>query len=198
MREARGPGSGRVAARARASSRSSGVDTRSLGCTCATGARCEAPSSGTASRATALAAVRGEPSMAGAALAAARLDRAAVRLLRSGDVRVAVVDYGAKRSILRRLAAAGAAVTVFPHDVDAGTLAGFDGVVLSNGPGDPAAARRRGRDGARAARPRAGARDLPRPPAARARDRPRRRSSCRSATAARTTRCSSARPAACS
>jgi len=26
---------------------------------------------------------------------------------------------------------------VFPHDVDAGTLARFDGVVLSNGPGDP-------------------------------------------------------------
>ena len=29
------------------------------------------------------------------------------------------------------------AVTVFPHDVDADTLAGFDGVLLSNGPGDP-------------------------------------------------------------
>jgi carbamoyl-phosphate synthase small subunit len=28
-------------------------------------------------------------------------------------------------------------VTVFPHDVDADTLADFDGVVLSNGPGDP-------------------------------------------------------------
>jgi carbamoyl-phosphate synthase small subunit len=28
-------------------------------------------------------------------------------------------------------------VTVFPHDVDAGTLAGFDGVLLSPGPGDP-------------------------------------------------------------
>ena len=52
-------------------------------------------------------------------------------------MRVAVVDYGAKRSILRRLAGAGAAVTVFPHDVDADTLAGFDGVLLSNGPGDP-------------------------------------------------------------
>src|SRR5206468_881687 len=55
----------------------------------------------------------------------------------AGAVRVAVVDYGAKRSSLRRLAGAGAAVTVFPHDVDAGTLAGFDGVLLSNGPGDP-------------------------------------------------------------
>ncbi|MGH3129972.1 MAG: glutamine amidotransferase-related protein, partial [Gaiellaceae bacterium] len=45
--------------------------------------------------------------------------------------------YGCKRSILRRLAGAGAAVTVYPHDVDADELASFEGVVLSNGPGDP-------------------------------------------------------------
>jgi carbamoyl-phosphate synthase small subunit len=55
----------------------------------------------------------------------------------AGGARVAVVDYGCKRSILRRLARAGAAVTVYPHDVDADELAGFDGVLLSNGPGDP-------------------------------------------------------------
>jgi carbamoyl-phosphate synthase small subunit len=54
-----------------------------------------------------------------------------------GAVRVAVVDYGCKRSILRRLAASGAAVEVFPHDVDADTVAGYDGVLLSPGPGDP-------------------------------------------------------------
>ena len=53
-------------------------------------------------------------------------------------MRVAVVDYGCKRSILRRLDANGAAVDVFPHDVDADTLAGYDGVLLSPGPGDPA------------------------------------------------------------
>ena len=53
-------------------------------------------------------------------------------------MRVGVVDYGCKRSILRRLAASGAAVDVFPHDVDADTLAGYDGVLLSPGPGDPA------------------------------------------------------------
>ncbi len=51
---------------------------------------------------------------------------------------IALVDYGCKRSIVRRLAAAGAAVTVFPHEVDAGELLSFDGIVLSNGPGDPA------------------------------------------------------------
>src|SRR5581483_8473300 len=33
---------------------------------------------------------------------------------------------------------AGAAVTVYPHTVDADELAGYDGVLLSNGPGDPA------------------------------------------------------------
>jgi carbamoyl-phosphate synthase small subunit len=55
----------------------------------------------------------------------------------AGEVDVAVVDYGCKQSILRRLAGAGAAVTVLPHDATAGELARFDGVVLSNGPGDP-------------------------------------------------------------
>ena len=54
-----------------------------------------------------------------------------------GRVRVAVVDYGAKTSIMRRLRQAGAAVTVFPHVTGADDLAGFDGVLLSNGPGDP-------------------------------------------------------------
>jgi carbamoyl-phosphate synthase small subunit len=38
---------------------------------------------------------------------------------------------------MRRLEQAGAAVTVFPHVTDADDLAGFDGVMLSNGPGDP-------------------------------------------------------------
>src|SRR6266542_3034719 len=55
----------------------------------------------------------------------------------AGRARIAVVDYGCKRSILRRLAGAGAAVTVFPHDATAEELLRFDGVLLSNGPGDP-------------------------------------------------------------
>jgi carbamoyl-phosphate synthase small subunit len=55
----------------------------------------------------------------------------------AGKARIAVVDYGCKRSILRRLERAGAAVTVYPHHVDADELAAFDGVLLSNGPGDP-------------------------------------------------------------
>jgi carbamoyl-phosphate synthase small subunit len=77
-----------------------------------------------------------QPSMAGQALAG-HVSTEAPYAFSDGDVRIAVVDYGAKRSILRRLSAYGAAVTVFPHDADADALAGFDGVVLSNGPGDP-------------------------------------------------------------
>jgi carbamoyl-phosphate synthase small subunit len=56
---------------------------------------------------------------------------------RDGCVRIAVVDYGVKRSVLRRLEKAGAVVTVYPHDVDADELSGHDGVLLSPGPGDP-------------------------------------------------------------
>jgi carbamoyl-phosphate synthase small subunit len=54
-----------------------------------------------------------------------------------GRVRIAVVDYGVKNSVLRRLAKAGAAVTVYSHDTDADELARHDGVLLSPGPGDP-------------------------------------------------------------
>ena len=76
--------------------------------------------------------------MAGAALVAGVSTDEPYTFTAEGTVRVAVVDYGCKRSILRRLAAAGAAVDVFPHDVDADTIAGYDGVLLSPGPGDPA------------------------------------------------------------
>jgi carbamoyl-phosphate synthase small subunit len=57
--------------------------------------------------------------------------------------RVAAHDFGMKRNILRLLAASGCEVTVFPaHAPAAGILAGgYDGVFLSNGPGDPAATR---------------------------------------------------------
>jgi carbamoyl-phosphate synthase small subunit len=58
-------------------------------------------------------------------------------------LRVAAYDWGLKRNILRRLAAYGCEVTVLPALTPAEeTLdAGYDGVFLSNGPGDPAATR---------------------------------------------------------
>jgi carbamoyl-phosphate synthase small subunit len=81
--------------------------------------------------------VQAQPSMEGQALVAAvsRVERQVFN--EDGRVRVAVVDYGAKTSIMRRLRQAGAAVTVFPHTADPDELAAFDGVLLSNGPGDP-------------------------------------------------------------
>jgi carbamoyl-phosphate synthase small subunit len=84
-----------------------------------------------------LAAVRAQPPMEGRALVAAVSTNQPYRYSAFGRAEIAVVDYGTKRSILRRLAGAGAAVTVFPHRVDADELARFDGVVFSNGPGDP-------------------------------------------------------------
>ncbi len=52
---------------------------------------------------------------------------------------VTVVDFGVKLSILRRLAASGLRVTVVPHDSTADQVMATspDGVLLSNGPGDP-------------------------------------------------------------
>jgi carbamoyl-phosphate synthase small subunit len=138
MREARGPAwtdwlheRGLVAL--------SGVDTRSLVLHLrSAGAMRAAAVAGEHDVDEVLAAVRSQPLMQGAQLARQVSTADAYVYSESGEVRVAVVDFGCKRSILRRLAAAGAAVEVFRHDVDAGTLAGFDGVLLSPGPGDPA------------------------------------------------------------
>ena len=56
-------------------------------------------------------------------------------------LRIAVVDFGVKRNILRSLATAGIGATVLPAETPAGDVVagGYDGVLLSNGPGDPAA-----------------------------------------------------------
>lgn len=54
---------------------------------------------------------------------------------------VVLLDYGAKRTIARSLGAIGARVHVLPADASLEAIAAYqpDGVVLSNGPGDPAA-----------------------------------------------------------
>ncbi len=54
---------------------------------------------------------------------------------------VVAVDYGAKRNILRSLAAAGCRVTVVPASASVQDVMRHapDGIFLSNGPGDPAA-----------------------------------------------------------
>jgi carbamoyl-phosphate synthase small subunit len=116
----------------------SGVDTRSLVLHLRErGAMRAALVSGDAEVEETLRAVREQPNMNGQALVAAVSTRRPYAASRIGEVDLAVVDYGVKRSIVRKLVDAGARVTVFPHDVDADTLAAFDGVLLSNGPGDP-------------------------------------------------------------
>ncbi|MDA8996828.1 glutamine-hydrolyzing carbamoyl-phosphate synthase small subunit [Hellea sp.] len=54
---------------------------------------------------------------------------------------VVVIDYGVKRNILRNLVSAGLKVTVVPSSLSASEILSLDpdGVVLSNGPGDPKA-----------------------------------------------------------
>ncbi|MDA1095331.1 MAG: glutamine-hydrolyzing carbamoyl-phosphate synthase small subunit [Acidobacteria bacterium] len=56
-------------------------------------------------------------------------------------LRIAAYDFGLKRNILRRLAAHGCQVRVFPAAAPAEDLLAIepDGVFLSNGPGDPSA-----------------------------------------------------------
>ncbi len=53
--------------------------------------------------------------------------------------RVVVYDFGLKRNILRRLVDVGCQVTVVPASTPAATVLAMhpDGIVLSNGPGDP-------------------------------------------------------------
>jgi carbamoyl-phosphate synthase small subunit len=137
MREARGPAwtdwlheRGVVAL--------TGIDTRSLVLKLRdAGAMRAVVVAGEGSPEQAVAVARGQEPMAGRALAAAVSTRHPYVYSDVGRTRIAVVDYGCKRSILRRLAGAGAAVTVFPHDATADELVRFDGVLLSNGPGDP-------------------------------------------------------------
>ncbi|BFK68007.1 glutamine-hydrolyzing carbamoyl-phosphate synthase small subunit [Flavonifractor plautii] len=55
-------------------------------------------------------------------------------------LRVALMDYGVKENMIRCLQNRGCEVTVFPARTPAKAVlsGGFDGVMLSNGPGDPA------------------------------------------------------------
>jgi carbamoyl-phosphate synthase small subunit len=137
MREARGPAwtdwlheRGIVAL--------SGVDTRSLVLKLReSGALRAVVVAGEGSVDQAVAVARAQAPMDGRALAAEVSTAQPYVYSDAGRARIAVVDYGCKRSILRRLAGAGAAVTVFPHDATADELARFAGVLLSNGPGDP-------------------------------------------------------------
>jgi carbamoyl-phosphate synthase small subunit len=115
-----------------------GIDTRSLVLRLREGGAMRAVAvAGEVPVADGLEQVRAQPEMEGRSLVAEVSTPHPYVYCESGAARIATVDYGVKRSILRRLVRAGAAVTVFPHDADPDELAGFDGVLLSNGPGDP-------------------------------------------------------------
>ena len=57
----------------------------------------------------------------------------------SASYKVAVLDYGVKKNILRCLAERGCHLTVYPFNTKASEIinSGVDGIMLSNGPGDP-------------------------------------------------------------
>lgn len=56
-----------------------------------------------------------------------------------GDLKVALYDFGAKNNIGKELAKRGCAVTVYPASTKASVILNenYDGIMLSNGPGDP-------------------------------------------------------------
>jgi carbamoyl-phosphate synthase small subunit len=137
MREARGPEWTEWLAE-RGVVALTGIDTRALVVHLrSVGAMRAAAVSGKASVAEVLGAVREQPPMTGRALVPAVSTSQADVFAAQGQASVAVVDYGCKRSILERLARAGAAVTIYPHDAQPEQLWRHDGVLLSNGPGDP-------------------------------------------------------------
>lgn len=56
----------------------------------------------------------------------------------TGDIKIAVLDFGAKANILRSLVRRNAAVTVLPWNYDFNAIRDkFDGLFLTNGPGNP-------------------------------------------------------------
>jgi len=121
-----------------------GVDTRAITRRLRDGGSVRAAvSTGTASIAEVLELVRAEPAMLGQALAAGVSRQTPETVAAHGNelAHVAVLDYGVKSSIVRVLSQSGARVTVFPWDSGAAQVlaASPDGIVLGNGPGDPAA-----------------------------------------------------------
>ncbi|KAI0551268.1 carbamoyl-phosphate synthase [Xylaria curta] len=57
---------------------------------------------------------------------------------KGASLHIALIDCGVKENILRSLVARGTSVTVFPYDYPIHKVAQhFDGVFISNGPGDP-------------------------------------------------------------
>lgn len=93
-----------------------------------------------------IARVRRSPTMVGRNLAGDVTTDSVIGYGASGETsgdqdrpHIVVIDAGYKQGIVRDLMATGAVVTVVPYDVDAATVLSLqpDGVMVSNGPGDP-------------------------------------------------------------
>lgn len=57
----------------------------------------------------------------------------------NGKINIGLLDFGSKQNIIKSLVKRDCRVTVFPQDTDADLIISkkFDGIVLSNGPGNP-------------------------------------------------------------
>ena len=85
--------------------------------------------------------LKSSPSMTGLDLAKIVSTKNIYNWSDKGKYKVAAIDFGIKKNILRLLEELDCQVTVFPASVTAKDILSFDpdGVFLSNGPGDPAA-----------------------------------------------------------
>ena len=81
------------------------------------------------------------PSMAGQDLAKVVSTREMYKFSEQGKYKVAVLDFGVKRNILKILKKLNCQVSVFPANTSSKEILDIspDGIFLSNGPGDPAA-----------------------------------------------------------
>ena len=81
------------------------------------------------------------PSMTGQDLAKVVSTREMYKFSEQGKYKVAVLDFGVKRNILKILKKLDCQVFVFPANTSSKEILGIspDGIFLSNGPGDPAA-----------------------------------------------------------
>lgn len=62
-----------------------------------------------------------------------------VTTLGDGEIKLALYDFGAKQNIIESLLKRNCSITVFPYDTNYEELLSdcFDGIILSNGPGNP-------------------------------------------------------------
>ena len=81
------------------------------------------------------------PSMEGLDLAKIVSTKKIYQWSENGRYKIAAIDFGIKKNILRLLEGFDCSVTVFPAETNAREILSYnpDGVFLSNGPGDPAA-----------------------------------------------------------